>query len=820
MTRRQRQRRQGRRKGEAHRARNRIALGAGLTLGAVLGTGGAAQAAVFEVENLDASGEGSLRDAIADANAIPADPDVITFQSGLSGQIALGGTALSITSPLQVVGPEGGEISINAENQSRVAEINTPADTDLVRFANLAIFSGETADPAGGGGIHVLNGDLTLDTVTLEGNYATGVTGGGALRAMDEDSDVTVIDSQIGGRVPNGVGGALVVDSGSLTITGSTISDSFSGDSDTDGFGGAIVVGTGDLSISRSTISGNEARGTSPIGGAIGLGPATATIEDSTITDNQANEGGGISGQYGGTINLESTILSGNEASVNDDLFRAGATVNSIASLFGDNDSSDINGVNEGNIFGEGPGVGSLQQNGGPTPTHKPQAFSPGLDQGTGTGSDQRGAPRPVDLPIIGNSEVSGANGSDIGAVELQAFDNEDQEVTNLDDSGAGSLRAAVIASNDVASPNDITFDSELEGTIPLTSGELTVQRPVSFEGPGADQITVSGTDSQRILTVDTNDEEIVEINGLTLADGSAMNPGGGAIFQSSGELRIADSEFTGNEVEDGSAGGAILTSVFSDALVIEGSTFSGNEAERGGAIFTESELDLRSSTLSGNGASGIAAGGGIYFAAEDPSLIDSSTIAGNVTGPGTGNAAGGVYVRDSPYTATLTVANSIVAGNTAPSGPDLSGEVDAEFSLFGALDAEGTVTPTVPDSNLIGEDPELGPLELNGGTTRTRALLSTSPAIDTGSATADDQRGVGRPLDYPFVPNSAATGANGADIGAFELTGLTEPGSGQTPVNPIVEPAPDPKGKKGKKKCKKPKGKKKKCKKKRKKKK
>ena len=75
-----------------------------------------------------------------------------------------------------------------------------------------------------------------------------------------------------------------------------------------------------------------------------------------------------------------------------------------------------------------------------------------------------------------------------------------------------------------------------------------------------------------------------------------------------------------------------------------------------------------------------------------------------------------------------------------------------------------------MPGSNLLGIDPQLGPLALNGGSTRTHALPATSPVVDKGMATATDQRGIARPFDIAAILNGTAAGANGADIGAFEL--------------------------------------------------
>ena len=62
--------------------------------------------------------------------------------------------------------------------------------------------------------------------------------------------------------------------------------------------------------------------------------------------------------------------------------------------------------------------------------------------------------------------------------------------------------------------------------------------------------------------------------------------------------------------------------------------------------------------------------------------------------------------------------------------------------------------------------DPKIGPLENNGGPTKTHALLRGSRAIDRGAnagAPRRDQRGVKRPSD------GDRNGSKIADIGAFE---------------------------------------------------
>jgi len=100
---------------------------------------------------------------------------------------------------------------------------------------------------------------------------------------------------------------------------------------------------------------------------------------------------------------------------------------------------------------------------------------------------------------------------------------------------------------------------------------------------------------------------------------------------------------------------------------------------------------------------------------------------------------------------------NTIIALNTG-SSPDVAGTFNSfGHNLIGTTNgSSGLPSP----GDLVGLDPEVGPLANNGGPTLTVALLSGSPAIDAGNtslAPATDQRGFPRPAGLA------------ADIGAFE---------------------------------------------------
>ena len=122
-------------------------------------------------------------------------------------------------------------------------------------------------------------------------------------------------------------------------------------------------------------------------------------------------------------------------------------------------------------------------------------------------------------------------------------------------------------------------------------------------------------------------------------------------------------------------------------------------------------------------------------------------------------------------------IQDSIVAGNSAPIGPDVRNVILTGFSLVGNTSG-ATVHDQPPGSNLLGVDPQLSPLAQNGGPTPTMAPAATSPVIDKGAAfgLGADQRGLPRPFDAPTIAGSTVPGSDGSDIGAVELQGSEVP--------------------------------------------
>jgi Ca2+-binding RTX toxin-like protein len=349
--------------------------------------------------------------------------------------------------------------------------------------------------------------------------------------------------------------------------------------------------------------------------------------------------------------------------------------------------------------------------------------------------------------------------------------------VTNLADSGAGSLRQAILDANATAGADQVTFQSSLSGQITLGSQLPNITDPVDILGPGADMLTVSGNNSSRIFYLYPTVHDIpVTISGLTLtagrpSSGDPVSGRGGAVFSKYVKLTLDKVVISNSTSPEFEFGGGVESA--DGSLTVRSSTIIGNSAERGGGISIRHDDPgvnvIENSTITGNTAS--SSGGGIWFENPlDEATLDvrSTTVAGNtVTGTDPYDSGGGFWTNGPRATFT----NSIFADNTASTRPDVYTQgppystVSATFTLIeNPADAAITGGP-----NIFSLDPRLGALGDNGGPAPTIPLLDGSPALDAGASVglASDQRGAPRPFDLSGV--GPAPGGDNADMGAYE---------------------------------------------------
>ena len=559
-------------------------------------------------------------------------------------------------------------------------------------------------------------GTLNLTDCALSNNSANG--GGGA------DGFV----SAAGGAARGGA----ILNQGTLNSTNCTTStNSANGGAGGHGAGGGAASGGGIHNVSAvtlvsCTISGNAATGGDSNSGNAGAGGtangggihnlSAVTLVDCTFSGNSATGGNGASGfslggnggngiggglyqpPAGGTTSVHNTIIAGDSATGG-----SGGTGSSSNGSNGTNAGPDITGVmsSQGhNFIGKtnnssgwmasdftgsiasplNPQLGPLQNNGGPTFTLALLPGSAAIDRGDDAvlnapfnlATDQRGRPR-----------KSGAH-VDIGAFELGLAT---VLVSNTNDSGAGSLRQAILYSSP-SEGDTIAFASNVTGVIALQLGQLAIDHDLRIVGPGAMTLAISGSHTSRVFNVTAG---TVFISGLAITNGRVTgltgSPGqanggvggvggdalGGGLYNNA-TLTVSNCWIVGNGAAGG-VGGA------DDANNPAGTGGTGGVAT-GGGIYNNNLLTLVNCAVSGNSSAGGLGGNGA-----DP-LDNFPSDAGGAGGAGGSGTGGGVCNNG-----ILNVTNCTLSGNSAAGGAGAAGRNGIADGPGGAGGAGGTGT-------------------------------------------------------------------------------------------------------------------------------
>ena len=369
--------------------------------------------------------------------------------------------------------------------------------------------------------------------------------------------------------------------------------------------------------------------------------------------------------------------------------------------------------------------------------------------------------------------------------------------VTNLNDSGSGSLRDTIAAAGD---GDEIVFAANVRGTITLTSGQLTVNKQIVIAGPGANLLTIarssaSGTPPFRLFHT-TAAASGGGIADLTLAGGLLTDTfgDGGCIYNAAESFTLRTCHIRDNRASKN--GGAIYhdgaASGREARFTADGCTFSGNYAgESGGAIYSNGSNDgyaiaeLINCTFYRNGA-GVSAGAVYTVALRDgfaQTHFRSSTVVENNTGNANVtsievDAAVGYFSDSVSYTIAPVTFVERNGGRFGSFGYNLGQPKDHPF-LASSQDRLVADYPLDP----VGLQP-------NGGPAPTIAVVP-GPAVDGGSSRlTTDARGRPRPYDFSSVPNRPPLG-NGSDVGAYEADdpvqkGLTSSGEFILRVNSL----------------------------------
>lgn len=764
-------------------------------------------AATFTVNTIADTTDGvcdancTLREALNAANtAVGA--DTIIFAAGLTGLIKLTSALPDLSDNITIQGPGANQLRVGKGSISAYYRIFTMLPGIAVKISNFGIMNGSSfgSEPFDrGGGILNDHGTLIITNCALVGNSSTY---GGAV--YNDSGTTTIINCKFSlSTAPRG--GAIYNASGTLALMGS----SFYGNSSSSE--GDDIYNQGSLKVVNCTFSESyygQDGGIHNEDGSIAM--TNSTFYSSSIS----NRGSGALLQTSNTIfnACNFTNFSG--------------TMSSLGHNISSNDAGGFLTAT-GDQINTDPQLTALQNNGGPTLTYALRPDSPAIDAGSNaqipsdTNDDNGNGDTSENLPFDqrGNCFVRVRGISvDIGAVESNYTPNESLIVTTLQDetddtsdSGYGSgtsLREAIRYANAKSGNDTVSFVSGLSGTIELNSTLPRLSSDITVQGPGAGLLTVRPANGGNYRIFDIYNVEsrlfAVSISGLAISDGRDVDintffdgdfnnaVGGGGITAVSTTLTVTDCVISGNSTSYG--GGGIYN--YGGTLSVNNCTISGNTAQlAGGGIHSEfGSTTVNGSTLNNNIALGKGStfswGGGIGTD-EGTLTVTNSTLSGNMA-----NAGGGIYnggsvltvkhctfsgnapaVFDSTQTkrgGSICSSSSIASrrGFTSIShtlfksglGKNLytfSGSITSQGHNQSDDDGNGFLTKT---GDQVNTNSLLGPLQDNGGSTFTHALLAGSPAINAGDPAfipppTTDQRGLG----FPRVQGERL------DIGAYE---------------------------------------------------
>jgi hypothetical protein len=263
--------------------------------------------------------------------------------------------------------------------------------------------------------------------------------------------------------------------------------------------------------------------------------------------------------------------------------------------------------------------------------------------------------------------------------------------VSSTLDNGPGSLRATIAAA---VSGDVIQFDPSLNGQVILLASQINVTKALIIEGPGANNIGISGGNRTRLLSASAP----LSLSGLTLKNGfgsggallvsrtraavmgcaftdnAAPNGAGAAVYNLGSALDLSSCTFSRNTASGFGLGGAFYGSP-SVAVTMTDCIFDSNSAYDGGAVFADSPLTLLRCTFKGNSIPTDGIAGALYN--ENPTLITQCIFTGNSAGDG--GQGGALYIGDG------IIRDSLIAGNAVGSTKTFAAQGGAIWN-FGTL--------------------------------------------------------------------------------------------------------------------------------------
>jgi len=700
-----------------------------------------------------------LRRAVAKANQRPGLDQVdLTRSIALSKGNGTGSGALTldidVTDDLVL---NGGGNTINGRAFDRVLDVapGTRLELNFITIRNGA----PAVATESGGLIRVTQGQARLGRVTLAEGDATGddLASGGAV--MNDGGRVAVVNSEVRMSTASRAGGGIEANGGTTVLRGSRLTGNQTGPTPGNG-GGLHLTGEGSVQVAGSTVSGNSA--TAEGGGLWNSATGTMSVRDSVVSGNSAagaeatNGGGGIYND-GGTLRLIAGNVSNNQATgtagsgggilnvggsldasqgaliANNSAQRAGGGIEATAGSTTTLADSDLVANTAGAAPGNGGGLhltgaGTVDITAAEVRGNTASAEGGGLwnsAAGTMTVRDSlvnANVAQGVDATQGGGGLFQEAGGE--GSLTASGLTVTNNRATGTAGSGGGLLndQGTVTVSDSTFSGNQaVRAGGAIEanvGSTTLTDTDLTGNSTGAAPGNGGGlHLTGAGTVDVTGGAVDDNTATAeggglwnsatgtMNVSGTTFdansAAGAEATNGGGALYNDGGALTVEDATLIGNQATGAAGSGGGILNV-GGTLTVSGSTLSTNDAARaGGAIETApsamgapSTVDLSEVVMTGN-TTGAAPGNGGALHITGAGAV--TYAGGEVTGNDAANQGGGLW---NSATATMTVTDVAVTGNTAPTSPNAyqDGETAGGFTINGQVVPTGNNPAEYPN--------------------------------------------------------------------------------------------------------------------------
>jgi subtilisin-like proprotein convertase family protein len=362
-----------------------------------------------------------------------------------------------------------------------------------------------------------------------------------------------------------------------------------------------------------------------------------------------------------------------------------------------------------------------------------------------------------VNVTIRNNSAAGSATGSEGGGIY---------------NSGSLELSSVLLANNQAPSGGAISN----RFTVTVTTSSIVSNISTSGNGGGIYNVA--------------NSSKLNLVNS-TLSGNESFTGFGGAIFNK-GTLISNNTVIVGNKTTD--KGGGIYNDPTGKATLTSNSIQKNTSVFEGGGLFNGGTAQIAVSQIRDNKAD--TTGGGIHNAAGGILTVTQSALIYNLS-----STSGGLHNAGTAQLTNVTVSDNIATTFSGSGMQNSGGTLSLQFSTISNTlnNAGGSVTVgnsilaqstgnacggtitsagynldmgtscgfSAANHDLSNTNPQLGPLQNNGGGTLTRVIAFSSPAVDSAGACpppTTDQRGIIRPQSLQQQPK--------CDRGAYEVVG------------------------------------------------